>query len=58
MNSDKMKNNMHKKDIAIKMSKKSFVKEHKDLVKDLKSGNRAKLKAEARKQAKELREKV
>lgn len=40
----------------ISMSKKDFVSEHKNLVNILRKGNRAKLKAEARKQAKELNE--
>jgi hypothetical protein len=36
------------------MSAKKFVKEHKDLVKILKTGSKAKRLAEARKQSKEL----
>lgn len=42
--------------MAVKMSRKSLIAEHKDLVKDLKSGDKSKLKAEAKKQSKELKE--
>ncbi len=48
--------NAKSKAMKISMSKKTFIKEHKNLVDVLKKGNRAKLKAEARKQAKELNE--
>ena len=49
---------MNKKKIAKKMlkfSKKEIVAEHKKLVRDLRSKNPSKLKAEANKQAKELK---
>ena len=42
-----------KKDMAIRMSKKGFMKEHKDLLKVLKSGKG--MKKEAREQSKELK---
>jgi len=39
----------------ITMSKKAFVKEHKDLIKTLKSGDKAKLKSEYKEQSSELK---
>lgn len=47
-----MENNM--KSVLIKTTKSAFTKEHKQLVKVLKKGSRAKLKQEARKQQKEM----
>lgn len=45
------------KPTMVSMTKKSFIKEHKELVKTLRSGNKKKLIKEAKSQAKELREK-
>lgn len=49
---------MKKRDIAKKMTipVKTMVKEHEELVKDLRSGSKSRLRAEAKKQGKELKE--
>lgn len=47
-----------KSTMAIKMSKKDFVKEHKKLVSVLRRGKRSELSAEAKDQSKELKQKT
>ena len=42
--------------MVVKMKKSELIKEHKDLVKDLRSGSRSKLDREAKKQSKELKQ--
>ena len=43
------------KNAMVKMTKSAFVREHKELVKTLKSGDRKKLAKEAKEQGKELK---
>jgi len=51
-------NKTHKKhDLAVKMSKPAFIKEHKKLVKVLRHGKRSDLAKEAKEQNEELKEK-
>lgn len=47
-----------KKTMAVKLSKKDFVHEHKKLVKVLRSGSRSKREQEAKDQSKELTQKT
>jgi hypothetical protein len=45
-----------KKQVAVKMSKKAFIHEHKKLVADLKSGNKKRIEKQIKDQGNELKE--
>lgn len=51
-----MCNEAKKNSLSVKMSKKELIKEHTDLVKDLRSGSKKKLAQEVTKQSKELKQ--